>query len=43
MENMVLSRYVIYDKIANSSFGNIYRGMNDITKKQVAIKVINLR
>jgi len=40
---MVIDKYVIYDLIGKGSFGNVYRGMNDETKKQVAVKVMNIR
>jgi serine/threonine protein kinase len=43
MENMVVDKYVIYDLIGKGGFGNVYRGMNDVTKRQVAVKVINIR
>ena len=40
---MIIDHYVVYDLIGMGSYGSVYRGMDDLTKKQVAIKVLNMR
>jgi serine/threonine protein kinase len=40
---MVIDKYVVYDLIGLGSYGSVYRGMNDETKQQVAVKLINMR
>jgi serine/threonine protein kinase len=40
---VIIDKYVIYDEIGKGSYGKVYRGMDDETKKQVAVKVIDLR
>lgn len=37
-----LDKYLIYEKLDKGAFGTVYRGMDDITKKEVAVKVIDL-
>lgn len=37
-----LDKYVIYEKLDKGAFGTVYRGMDDVTKREVAIKVIDL-
>ena len=39
----MIDKYVIYDLIATGSYAKVYRGMDDHTKKQVAVKLINLK
>ena len=43
IQNMIIDHYVVYDLIGMGSYGSVYRGMDDKTKKQVAIKLINMR
>ena len=43
LENMIIDRYVIYNKIGEGSNGEVYKGMDDKTKRQVAVKLMNLR
>ena len=40
---MVIDHYVVYDLIGMGSYGSVYRGMDDNSKKQVAVKVLNMR
>ena len=40
---MMIDQYVVYDLIGMGSYGSVYRGMDDKTKKQVAVKLINMR
>lgn len=42
LENLIIDKYVIYSIIGKGSCGNVYRGINDLTKKQVAVKLIDL-
>lgn len=43
IQNLVIDKYVVYDLIGVGSYGSVFRGMNDETKKQVAVKLINMR
>ena len=43
IQNMVIDHYVVYDLIGMGSYGSVYRGMDDNSKKQVAVKVLNMR
>ena len=40
---MVIDHYVVYDLIGLGSYGSVYRGMDDDSKKQVAIKLLNMK
>jgi serine/threonine protein kinase len=40
---MMIDHYVVYDLIGMGSYGSVYRGMDDHTKKEVAVKLINMR
>ena len=39
---MKIDKYVVYNQIGLGTYGSVYRGMDDITKNQVAIKVIDM-
>lgn len=43
LKGLIIDKYVIYDLIGEGSNGKVYKGMNDRTKKQVAIKLMDLR
>lgn len=43
IQNMVVDKYVVYDLIGMGCYGSVYRGMDDHSKKEVAIKLINMR
>jgi serine/threonine protein kinase len=43
IQNYCIDNYVVYDLIGVGSYGSVYRGMNDDTKQQVAVKVIDMR
>jgi serine/threonine protein kinase len=43
IKNYCIGNYVVYDLIGVGSFGSVYRGMNDDTKQQVGVKVIDMR
>lgn len=43
IQNYCIGNYVVYDLIGVGSYGSVYRGMNDDTKQQVAVKVIDMR
>lgn len=43
LQNLVIDKYVIYQKIGRGSSGEVYKGMDDTTKKLVAVKLLNLR
>ena len=43
IQNMMIDNYVVYDLIGMGSYGSVYRGMDDRSKKQVAVKLINMR
>ena len=40
---MIIDHYVVYDLIGMGSYGSVYRGMDDKTKKQVAVKLIDMQ
>jgi serine/threonine protein kinase len=40
---MIIDKYVVYNLIGEGSNGQVYKGMDDQSKKQVAIKVMNLK
>lgn len=40
---MIIDKYVVYNQIGEGSNGQVFKGMDDHTKKQVAIKIMNLR
>lgn len=39
----MIEKYVIYNKIGEGAHGEVYRGMDNQSKKQVAIKLMNLK
>ena len=39
---MIIDKYVVYDQIGSGSYGQVYRGMDDRTKKQVAVKLLDM-
>ena len=43
IKNYCIGNYVVYDLIGVGSYGSVYRGMNDDTKQQVAVKLIDMR
>lgn len=38
----IIDKYYVYERIGCGAFGSVYRGMDDKTKKEVAIKVLDL-
>jgi len=40
--NSQIGNYVVYEVIGIGNFGAVYKGMNDLTKRVVAIKVLDL-
>lgn len=42
LENSTIDKYYIYERIGKGGYGSIYRGMDDQTKKEVAVKVLDL-
>lgn len=42
ISNSTIGKYVVYNEIGRGAFGAVYKGMNDETKKMVAIKVLDL-
>lgn len=38
----IIDKYYVYERIGSGAFGSVYRGMDDKTKKEVAIKVLDL-
>lgn len=42
ISDTIIDKYIVYERIGNGAFGSVYRGMDDVTKKQVAIKVLDL-
>jgi serine/threonine protein kinase len=40
--NSVIGKYIIYELLGRGSFGAVYRGSNDQTKEEVAVKVLDL-
>jgi serine/threonine protein kinase len=40
--NSTIGNYIVYNEIGRGAFGAVYKGMNDSTKKMVAIKVLDL-
>lgn len=43
LENLSIDKYVVYNLIGEGSNGKVYKGMDDQTKKLVAIKLMDLR
>lgn len=43
IKNCLIDKYVVYDLIGVGSYGCVYRGMDDDTKKAVAVKLIDMR
>jgi serine/threonine protein kinase len=43
IENINIEQYLVYNQIGKGSNGHVYRGMDDRTKNQVAIKLMDLR
>jgi serine/threonine protein kinase len=43
LENLIIDKYIAYNRIGEGSNGQVYKGMDDETKKQVAIKLIDIR
>jgi hypothetical protein len=43
IKNYCIGKYVVYDLIGVGSYGSVYRGMDDDTKQQVAVKLIDMR
>lgn len=43
LENLIIDKYVVYNQIGEGSNGQVYKAMDDKTKKQVAIKVMDLK
>lgn len=43
IQSLIIDKYVVYDLIGIGSYGSVYSGMDDETKKQVAVKVLDLR
>lgn len=42
ISNSTIGKYVVYNEIGRGAFGAVYKGMNDESKKMVAIKVLDL-
>jgi serine/threonine protein kinase len=40
--NSQIGDYVVYEELGMGNFGAVYKGMNDLTKNVVAIKVLDL-
>ena len=40
--NCTIDKYIVDQQIGGGAFGKVYQGMNDATKKEVAIKVLDL-
>lgn len=42
IENCNIDKYIVYKEIGRGAFGAVYKGMNQETKKMVAVKVLDL-
>ncbi len=42
ISDTIIDKYIVYERVGSGAFGSVYRGMDDQTKKQVAIKVLDL-
>lgn len=42
ISDMRIGKYLVYERLDSGSYGSVYRGMDDQTKKLVAIKVMDL-
>ena len=40
---MIVDKYVVYNRIGEGSNGQVYKGMDDQSKKQVAVKLMDIR
>jgi serine/threonine protein kinase len=37
-----IGKYTIFEKIGEGAYGKVYKGFNEATKQEVAVKVINV-
>jgi serine/threonine protein kinase len=43
IENLIIDKYIVLSKVGEGSNGQVYKGLDDRSKKHVAIKIMDMR